>query len=394
MISMQKQQYNKSLIMTVSLAHLVQDTYSAFLAPILPLLIDKLGMSLVISAFLDIARKIPSLLNPFFGLLAERSDARYFVILAPTFTSVSMSLLGVASSYALLVVLLAIAGIASTLFHIPSPGMIKASAGKKLGRGMSYYMVGGELARTVGPLLITGAVSLWGFEGTWRLMPFGILASLILYYKLNDFQVTQTKFVKKSEKGDAVAEVKRFLPLFGAMSGFMFFQSAMKMAVTLYLAVYLTQQGFSLWIASSALAVLQFFGVIGTFLSGNISDKIGRQKTLVIMSSGAALTMSAFLFSTTLYTLFPLLALLGIFMFANGPIMLSVIHELDTKMPTFINSIYMSINFSISSIVVLVMGMFGDTLGLTFTYYIAAVLAFIAIPFAMILNHTMKERSV
>jgi FSR family fosmidomycin resistance protein-like MFS transporter len=131
--------------------------------------------------------------------------------------------------------------------------------------------------------------------------------------------------------------------------------------------------------------------VIGTFLSGNISDKIGRQKTLVLMSIGAALTMSAFLFSATLYTLFPVLALLGIFMFANGPIMLSVIHELDTKMPTFINSVYMSINFSISSIVVLLMGLFGDTLGLDLTYEIAAALAFVAIPFAMMLNSAIKK---
>jgi len=389
---MQKKPYDKTLIATVSSAHLVQDTYSAFLAPILPLLIEKLGMTLVMSAFLDIARKVPSLLNPFFGLLAERSDARYFVILSPALTAVCMSLLGTTSSYALLLVLLTIAGVASTLFHIPSPGMIKAAAGEKLGRGMSYYMVGGELARTVGPLIVTGGISLWGLEGTWRLMPFGMVASLILYYKLRAFQFRERQFAKKSEKGDALAEVKRFLPLFGAMGGFMFFQSAMKMAVTLYLAVYLTQQGFSLWVASSALALLQFFGVIGTFLSGTLSDKIGRQTTLVIMSSGAAVTMSAFLFSTTLYTLFPLLALLGIFMFANGPIMLSVIHELDTKMPIFINSVYMSINFSISSIVVLAMGMFGDTLGLTLTYAIAAVLAFVAIPFAMILNHTIQKR--
>jgi len=155
------------------------------------------------------------------------------------------------------------------------------------------------------------------------------------------------------------------------------------------LAVYLTQEGFSLWVASSALAVLQFFGVIGTFLSGNISDKIGRQKTLVIMSSGAALTMSAFLFSTTPYTMFPLLALLGIFMFANGPIMLSVIHELDTKMPTFINSVYMSINFSVSSIVVLSMGVFGDAIGLKTTYTIAAFMAYIAIGFALYLNRAI-----
>ncbi len=387
-------QKNNNIIATVSIAHLVQDTYSAFLAPILPLLIEKLGMTLVMSAFLDIARKIPSLLNPFFGLLAERSDARYFVILSPAFTAVVMSLLGLANSYAMLIVLLFMAGITSTLFHIPSPGMIKASAGDKLGRGMSYFMVGGELARTLGPLIITGGVSLWGLEGTWRLMPFGIVASFILYYKLRNFEFVEKKFAKRREKGDALREVKKFLALFSVMGGFMFFQSAMKMAVTLYLAIYLTQQGFSLWVASSALAVLQFFGVIGTFLSGNISDKIGRQKTLVIMSSGAAITMSLFIFSTTPYTMFPLLALLGIFMFANGPIMLSIIHELDTKMPTFINSVYMSINFSVSSIVVLAMGGFGDTLGLTLTYNIATILAFFAIPFAMILNRTIKERSV
>ena len=384
-------QKNSNIITTVSLAHLVQDTYSAFLAPILPLLIEKLGMSLVMSAFLDIARKIPSLLNPFFGLLAERSDARYFVILSPAFTAIVMSLLGVANSYAMLIVLLFMAGISSTLFHIPSPGMIKASAGDKLGKGMSYYMVGGELARTLGPLIITGGISIWGLEGTWRLMPFGLLASLILYYKLRNFNFTQTKFTKKREKGDAMREVKRFLPLFRTMGGFMFFQSAMKMAVTLYLAVYLTQEGFSLWVASSALAVLQFFGVIGTFASGTISDKIGREKTLVIMSTGAALTMSAFLFSTTIYTMFPLLALLGIFMFANGPIMLSVIHELDTTMPTFINSVYMSINFSVSSIVVLTMGIFGDEIGLKTTYAIAAFLAYVAIGFALYLNRAIVK---
>lgn len=372
----------KNLITTVSVAHLVQDTYSAFLAPILPLLIEKLGLTLVMSAFLDIARKLPSLLNPYFGLLAERKDARYFVILSPALSAFSMSLLGIANSYAILIFLLILAGISSTLFHIPSPGMIKASAGDKLGRGMSFYMVGGELARTVGPLLITGGISLWGLEGTWRLMPFGFVASLILYYRLKDFQLTQTSFTKKREKGDTWRELKKFIPILSVMSGFMFFQSAMKMAVTLYLAVYLTNHGFSLWYASAALSVLQFFGVIGTFLSGNLSDKFGRQRTLVVMSSGAALTMSLFLFAQTIYTIFPLLALLGIFMFANGPIMLSVIHELDTKMPTFINSVYMSINFSISSIVVLLMGAFGDVIGLDATYEIATVMAFVAIAFA------------
>ncbi len=74
-----------------------------------------------------------------------------------------------------------------------------------------------------------------------------------------------------------------------------------------------------------------------------------------------------------------------------GPIMLSAIHELDTKMPTFINSVYMNINFSISSIVVLAMGMFGDTIGLHTTYTIAAFLAYIAIGFALYLNSAILK---
>ena len=39
------------------------------------------------------------------------------------------------------------------------------------GKGMSYYMVGGELARTAGPMIILGVISWWGLEGTWRLIP-------------------------------------------------------------------------------------------------------------------------------------------------------------------------------------------------------------------------------
>jgi MFS transporter, FSR family, fosmidomycin resistance protein len=385
--------YNKTSVATISLAHLAHDTYSAFLAPILPLLIEKLDITLYMAAFLDIARKVPSLLNPFFGLLAERTDARYFVILSPALTAFAMSLLGVANSYAMLIILLIISGISSTLFHIPSPGIIKASSGNKIGMGMSFYMVGGELARTLGPLLIMAGISLWGLEGTWRLMPFGFFASLILYYKLKDFKLEQ-RFTKKPEKGDALAEAKLFLPLFGIMGGYMFFQSAMKMATTLYLAVYLTEHGFSLWYASISLSVLQFFGVIGTFLSGSISDKIGRQNMLVLTSIGSAISMGLFLFSDNIYTLFPILALLGIFMFSSGPILLAVIHEIDTKMPIFMNSLYMSINFSISSIVVLLMGYFGDVIGLDKTYMTATILAFFAIPFALLLNLMIKPKII
>ena len=63
-------------VVNISLAHLSHDVYSAFLAPLLPLLITKLNLSLSAVAILDIARKIPQLLNPLIGLIADRLSSK------------------------------------------------------------------------------------------------------------------------------------------------------------------------------------------------------------------------------------------------------------------------------------------------------------------------------
>ena len=72
-------------------------------------------------------------------------------------------------------ILLIITGISSALFHVPAPVMIKKLASGEVGRGMSYYMFGGELARTLGPILITAAISFWTLEGSFRIMALGII---------------------------------------------------------------------------------------------------------------------------------------------------------------------------------------------------------------------------
>ena len=59
-----KKTFQTGKVITVSFGHLVHDTYSAFLAPMLPLLIAKLGISLSMAGLLDVTRKIPSLFTP------------------------------------------------------------------------------------------------------------------------------------------------------------------------------------------------------------------------------------------------------------------------------------------------------------------------------------------
>jgi len=363
-----KNRFNKIEVLTISLAHFAHDIFSSFLAPLLPLIIEKLGLSLSMVAFLDIIRRLPALFNPLLGLMAERSDVKYFVILTPSVTAISMSLLGLAPSYFVLVLLLAVAGISSALFHIPSPTMIKHSSGEETGRGMSYFMVGGEFARTLGPILITSAVSWWGLEGSYRLMPIGILSSALLYLRFKDFH-TQIQ-AKKLEKGDIKSIIKRHQNLFYFLASFILFNAAIKSALTLYLPVYLVNNGNPLWYAGIALSILQFSGVIGVFFSGRFSDLLGRKKILLLSSLGSILLMALFLYTQHIV----ILGLLGIFVFAPAPVLMALVQDTNSSMPTFMHSIYMGINFGLSSIVVLLIGFLGDSIGLNQTYILCNIL--------------------
>jgi MFS family permease len=74
-------------IVTLSISHFIHDVYSSFLAPLLPLLIEKLSMSLTQAGFLSTIMQVPALLNPYIGSLADRISVRYFIILAPAMTA-------------------------------------------------------------------------------------------------------------------------------------------------------------------------------------------------------------------------------------------------------------------------------------------------------------------
>ena len=379
-----KKKFEFKNVITVSMAHLIHDTYSAFLAPILPLLISKFGITVLMAGLLDIVRKIPALANPFIGLMADRMSVRYFVILAPAVTSVAMSLLGIAPSYIFIVILVFMAGIGSTIFHVPAPVMIKHVSHNQIGKGMSYYMLGGELARTLGPLIILGAISLWGLEGTYRLIPLGIIASIILYFRLRKIEIRQD-FQKKKEIS-ARKTFKNLIPFFITIAGIMFFRAAMKSALTIYLPTYLTAKGSSIWVAGISLSILQFAGAGGTFLAGIISDKIGRKNSLLIISIANPILMFLFIYLHGIWTI-PVLVVTGLFLFGSGPVILALVHDLDSEHMSFINGVYMTINFIFSSVMVLGVGYFADTIGLDFTYKICAWLALGSIPFVLTIKN-------
>ncbi len=375
----EEKKFQTGNVLIISFTHLLHDIYTSFLAPILPLLITKLNISLFQSGLLAVVQRIPSLFNPFIGIIAEKVRVRYFVIFAPALTTIAMGLIGVAPTYTALVVLLFVSGISSTLFHVPAPVMIKKLSGDRLGKGMSFYMVGGEFARTLGPLIIVAAVEIWGLEGTFKLIPFGLVASAILWIKLRKISISDD--IKAQGRTNYFAIIKKFLPIFLTLAGMTFFRGAMKSSLTLYLPVYLTGKGSDLWMAGISLAILQLAGAVGTFYSGSLSDKIGRRTTLIVVSIVSHILMLLFLRSSGIYSIV-LLVLMGFFLVAPQSINLAIIHELKTSHLPFVNGVYMMINFFISSVITMGVGALSDKIGLDTTFTIAAYMAFPAIIFS------------
>ncbi len=177
--------FHTDQVLTVAGGHFMHDTFSAFLAPLLPMLQVKLGTGYALTGGLVIFTQLPSLLNPFIGYLADRISLRYFVILAPAVTATLMSLIGFAPSYFALALLLLAVGVSVAAFHAPAPAMIARVSGKRVGTGMSFFMASGELGRTIGPLVAVAGVTWWGLEGIWRLAAIGWLTSAVLYWRLH-----------------------------------------------------------------------------------------------------------------------------------------------------------------------------------------------------------------
>jgi FSR family fosmidomycin resistance protein-like MFS transporter len=368
-------------VVLISLTHLLHDIYTSFLAPLLPLFIAKHNLSLTLSGLLAVVQRIPSLFNPLIGIMAERVKVRYFVIFAPAITTVAMGLTGIAPTYSALVVLIFVSGIASTMFHVPAPVIVKKISGDRTGMGMSFFMLGGELARTVGPLAIVAAAEIWGLKGTLKMIPFGLAASFVLWIKLRHTPI-QDEIRRDGVKINYPGLFVKFLPVFISLAGITFFMGAMKSSLTLYLPVYLTGKGSELWMAGVSLAALQLAGAAGTFYSGTLSDKIGRRTTLVIVVIATPILLLLFLKSSGVAS-FILLIAMGFFLIAPQSVNLAVIHDLKTVHLPFVNGVYMMINFFINSVMTLGVGAMADRIGMEKTFAIAAIMGFGAVIFAL-----------
>jgi FSR family fosmidomycin resistance protein-like MFS transporter len=364
----------------LSVCHFIHDIYSSFLSPLLPLLIEKLSMSLTQAGFLSSVMQIPALMNPYIGMLADRISVRFFIILAPALTAVPMSLIGMAPKYSILLILLFIAGISVSLFHVPSPVMISRLAGLKKGRGMSFYMTGGELARAVGPLVAVAAVSLYGLEGFYPIMIFGLAASAWLYFNFREVPITVTQDCNLSLLGTWRELRFILMPLIAILLA----RGFMHASIAAFLPTFIELETGDLWLAGAALTLFEISGVGGVFAAGSLSDRFGRRRILLISLLGAPCSLLIFA-AIGGWVRFLTLLVIGFTLLSTIPVMLALVQEHAESSPSAANGFFMMASFMARSAIVVLVGFTGDLIGLRATYLLSAVMGLAGIPFIFML---------
>lgn len=378
--------FQTSSVVLLSGAHGVHDTYSSFLPVLLPGLIEKFGLTNTSAGLLSVFLQMPSLINPIIGHIADRKNLRFFIILTPAITGCAMSLLSIAPSYAFLAFLLIIAGLSNAAIHAVATVLTGTLAGTQLGKGMSFWMVGGELGRTIGPLVIVSAIGYLTYEGLPWLMLGGILVSLFLYLQLKNVS-TITKTNGKSASWIEV--LKKMGPVMLPIFVLLFSRAMMMATLTTFLPTFLTSEGASLWVAGASLSILEAAGVAGAFLAGSLSDRFGRRTILTISFLISPLIMLLFLQTHGLVQI-PFLMIMGFFAISAPPVLLAIVQENFLENRSFANGIFMAINFALMSLAVLLVGRVSDFSSLRITFYLSAAAVLMGAPFIRLLPKSIR----
>ena len=377
----QEADFQTGRLITIAGGHAVHDTYTAFLAPLLPRFVEKMSLSNTAAGLLSTFLQIPGLLQPVIGHLADRTTLRWLVVLGPAVTGTAMSVLGWAPTYAMLAFLLFIAGISVAAFHATAPVAIGYLSGRQLGRGMGFFMVGGELGRTVGPLVVVSALAVASLKSMAFLAFAGIATSMVLHFRLRGVTLHSKGHSNHIHWRTSVRAMRRVMLL---LAGLVAVRSMMMMSITIFLPLFLTEEGSSIWLAGAALSIVEAAGIAGAFAGGWISDHAGRSAVLVFAHIAAPIALLVFALSNGLIQI-ALLPVIGFTLLAIQPVLMAVVQESFPETRALANGIFLSISFAIRSVAAISFGVVGDAFGLATAMAIAAFAMFAGLPLIWLL---------
>jgi FSR family fosmidomycin resistance protein-like MFS transporter len=339
--------------------HFIVDGYTNIYAPLLPLLIPDLGLSLAAAGTLQMCFLVAnSVAQLGFGHVADRWRPRAFVVAGPLVAVSILSLVGLASSPLMLGLILVAGGLGAAAFHPPAAALVHRLGGARRGLAMSVHITGGSLGFSLGPLLFAPLAERYGLGWTPVLM---IPALAVLAFLL-----------------PRVPPIER-LGAHGEVVGFQALRAYRKPLVLLYLVVVirtlaalsfstfmpvmLTRRGMSVAEASSAMALYLFASSVGGFLGGPLADRWG-PRNVIVWSLVLAVPFMAIAPLQTGWTFVVIVSIGGFLLQSTLPVNVTFAQMIAPISAATVSSLMMGFAWGTGGISVPFVGMLADRIGI------------------------------
>jgi FSR family fosmidomycin resistance protein-like MFS transporter len=218
-----------SILLMVSLGHLLNDMFQAVIPAIYPMIKESLGLSFMQIGAITLTNQITSsLLQPMVGYFSDKYPRPYGLVVGMCFTLTGLLLLSVAESFPLVLFSVAFVGIGSSVLHPESSKVARlASGGAKgcvsqkqsqarldsaeaqpalvnIGKGMaqSIFQIGGNVGRAIGPVAVALIVIPHG-QGSIRWFALLAVVAIWLLAKIGSWYKKQIELTELREQSQA-----------------------------------------------------------------------------------------------------------------------------------------------------------------------------------------------
>lgn len=361
------------------------------LAALLPFLIAAYHYDYTTAASLVmISNLVGSVIQPVFGHIADKKSNPNLMIVGIILAGGGMAFTGVISNFAALCVAVVISGIGVAMFHPQGAQMVnRYSVDNDKATNMGIFAFGGNAGFTVGPMLATLFITLFGLKGTLIfLVPpiiFGVATRMAFKPESEDIQVAGNQAVENPAEAASLGEDK--WGSFVKMGLLISMRSIVFGGVNTFLVLYFIDVlGKSEALSNGLLSFYYAMGAASAILGGKLADTIGIRKTIRI--SFMILLPALIIFTVSHNFLVSILMLIPMgfgFSACYSPSVILAQMYLPNR-TGLASGVTLGLSVSVGGIVVPLFGMIGDAYGLGTTYAVISGLAVILLIISFILD--------
>jgi FSR family fosmidomycin resistance protein-like MFS transporter len=374
-----------STVWATASTHFVVDAYGNMFAPLLPLLIPQMNLSLKTVGVLAMCYQLASSVSQLgFGTLADRWRPRVLLMGGPVLSVVVLSAVGASTSVVMLGALLLVGGLGGAAFHPPAAALVHAVSGERKGLAMSAHISGGSLGFALAPLVFAPAVAVLGHSWAWVVALPGLVA---LGYTLR--LMRRVEIPRKHAK-EGWPHLRPYAKPLTLLYMIVVLRTLTANSLSVFLPVLLTRQGMGVSEASAAVSMYLFVSTVGGFLGGPLADRYGA-RLVIIWSLVAAVPFLLVGQLASGWTLTALISVGGFLLQSTLPVNVTFGQQIAPVSAATVSSLMMGFAWGVGSLLAPVVGVLGDNLGLSGALSITAVVPLLAALFALPLPRTVDS---